>query len=160
MNGGNLTDTAEIVRRTLREWQCATGISWELDGQSLGIDDVLSDDISLIFFSDTGQNNIDVGTFGLTTIWSTDCASDGRLYAIVDEVDIRFSKQIEWHVTSDPNSPPDTSKFDLWNTVLHELGHAHLLTHALEIGDTKVMRPLPSKTEPVRFLQQDRKSVV
>ena len=149
------SDTAEIVRTALLQWQCATGISWSLADASADDDTLLADGFNRIFFADSLQYGFDDGVFAIRRSFSQDCSSGGEPYRYVFEVDIVINKDINWEFTTDLTSSPDTSKYDFWTVILHELGHAHLLKHALETTSPKVMHPSIGKGDTLRRLQID-----
>jgi hypothetical protein len=146
------SDTADIVRETLLRWQCATGIDWDLSDELRPEDSVDDDSYNLIFFSDSNANNLDAGTLMLTRVFSNDCFENGRAYRHVFETDIAVNKQIPWTFLAG-TALPGSGQFDFYSTILHELGHAHLLRHALL--DDKVMYAFLDSGEYLRALHPD-----
>lgn len=129
LNGGN---AVPAFKRALTTWRCATGVNFRIK------------DFSEIppEFQDNACK-IDYGTMpaGIpsTQIAYTDipevppfCAGSSTdvWYSYLEKFDLIFGNTVTWHTGTDMPSINWVDTVDLETTALHELGHAHLLTHS------------------------------
>ncbi len=105
-------------------WKCATGINWEISGNSSFVGAVASDGIDLVFYGP-----LSAGVLGVCNTFSSSC--NGVDY-YVSEQDIVFSSTTNWYYG---NGNVPTNQFDFTSVALHELGHAHLLGHVMDQDD-------------------------
>ena len=130
-NGG---EGVEAFKRALSTWRCATGVNFRIK--------------ELANIPSTYQANackIDYGSMPIgvpaTQIAYTEIAdvsppcfnSNGTdvWYSYLEKFDLVFSDTaiLNWHTTVDTPAINWTNTIDFETTAVHELGHAHLLTH-------------------------------
>ena len=154
------SDTADIIREALLRWQCATEINWELSDVSTGIDTISPEGVNLILFSDSTKNGLkddplDVGAAAITIRTLDTCRTGAStFYHYTFDTDIVINQQRNWaFLKGDSIQPPGI--LDFYTTILHELGHAHLLKHVQ--ANDKVMWPGPHSSTSLilRTLTQD-----
>jgi hypothetical protein len=119
------TAANEAFIRVFNQWRCQTGINWFL-GEDTDVDEVLSDNISVIRFDQ--YNELAPGTLGVCYTWYKACRPT-RWY--VSEMDLVFSNRISWNFG--PGLP--VQQYDFETVALHELGHGHQLGHVINKAD-------------------------
>lgn len=134
-----------IINHAVEQWRCATKIAWNVrDSTVTNNSENNSDFLNLIYSapsSDFSQPNFLAETF--TTGRIAECGTD--LIFFVNEVDIAIKDSTNafgldifgYALNSDPIQ---LNEKDFYATILHELGHAHMLNHAKPFG--KVMYPV------------------
>ncbi len=126
-------------------WNQKTQVDWEFDGTSPATG-FGYDTYNLIFWD---SSLIGSGNFAQTYIApGLNNAVNCDTFWMVLETDIGINPETNW--SFDCSGPSDTTKLDFMSTLTHELGHAHLLTHALPKG--KVMYPHSKEGELKRTI--------
>ena len=98
-------------------------------------------------FNTVAWRNLPTGTLGVTcSIFATDRVTGG---ARIIEADMQLATGVKWSAAG--QTPLDS--FDLFSTVLHELGHVLGLDHSAE--QNAVMRPSTSRGRQDRTLTPD-----
>lgn len=136
-----LTDTA------LCHWTSVTGVDWELGAVSPVNNTADQDSINLIYFAPSnhffGETANATAYTKITGFRIIPCSPVVRF---VREVDIAIREDLTtlsppvvggYHFNRNTN--PASNSIDFYSVILHELGHAHLLKHALP--DSRVMYP-------------------
>ena len=125
------SDTANLIRKVLKQWRCKSGINWQLSNTGTNTPYGQNNTNTINFVS----NVLAPSTLWATQIWYSDanqnwnyCNYNNQKYMYIDEVDMLINGGFNWFTTTDPNQF-DTTKVDLWTAALHEFGHAHLLRH-------------------------------
>ncbi len=148
---GDVTNEVKMITETaLCDWNMATGINWIL-GDNTAINDALIDESNVIFMAPetyfVGENEDATAYTMITGARIGSCQTlppDPEVYAFVIDVDIVIREDLNelsppavggWFF--DEMAAPATNQMDYYSVVLHELGHAHNLKHA--IPATKVM---------------------
>jgi hypothetical protein len=112
----------------LQNWRCKTGVNFTVS-DSTALNTRANDNISIVRFANNGE--LKQGVLGITYSYYSSC-SNGYWY--LTEFDMNFLDTNIWNYDS---SFVSNKKFDFESVVLHELGHAHQLSHA--INPTNIM---------------------
>ena len=132
-------DTAKpIFEAALDEWRCQTGLNFTISENIIqNVDSFnLFNDTSIIRFA-----TLDTGVLGVTQTnieFCTDQSDNTNVF--VSEVDIVFGDTIPWFISLNEAGITNTH---FYTVAAHELGHGHLLEHAL--SDSKIMYPFLSR---------------
>jgi len=110
-------------------WSCATGMNW-IVGATTTATGGSNDGINTISFS----GGLSAGTVATTYSRYSGCLSGGNLVWYVYEVDMEFNNTYTWNYSS---SNASAGQIDFESVTVHELGHAHQLTHV--INSSRVM---------------------
>lgn len=109
--------------RALDSWRCTVDINFEI-GPPTDVDTRANDGVSAIIFDDLSPLVLGGVTSRLQV-----CEIDGRREWYVNEIDIRFNRDILWEYG--PERPENSRFMDFESVVLHELGHAIQLGHVI-----------------------------
>ncbi len=139
----------DIVEAGICDWNSKTNVNWDLDPMpATNATAANGDNKNLIYFGGESEFTGSLSSLKAYTILRLG-TNDRRIpctglgYVFQREVDIVFregsnlsnanSTITGWHYTSlaTPTNPA-TDEFDFYTTILHELGHAHLLRHVRE----------------------------
>jgi|GEM_PF-5204651 len=152
-------DASIVVSDAIENWQCRnnTQINWKLDSLLYGGTILRAND------------NLNVIGFGDDTLYTSAVTNalifieEGRSVVCSDnrflnEFDIIFRKEsslggLKWYVDNDLNSVLDKTQLDFYTILLHELGHAHGLSHTANID--QVMYWLQRESEVKRVLTSE-----
>lgn len=118
------TDGTNQVEAAFEKWACNTSVNFKLKEELVNLAAWQNDGINLIGFSSPGQ--LPSTLLGKTITTFSGCGTINELQWNLVEVDILLNSDIDWYVG---NATPPPGKFDLMTSILHELGHAHLLQH-------------------------------
>jgi hypothetical protein len=147
-NVNNNADAKKSVKDAMCDWSTKTGISWNLGSVSAKITSADNDSTNLIYLA---PNNEFFGESLNATAFTK--LSGTRLQICSSPV--RFMREfdivIRENVVGTPVNaaggynfnntiPTGVTQIDFYSVVAHELGHCHLLKHAL--NDTKIMYPV------------------
>jgi len=130
-----------MIKKAMKDWTCKTGINIRLSDTLKFIHASIPDGVSMIYMDPIVPIP---GALAVTTPQSRYCAELGstNTYVVVRDIDIRilrnphsvFPSVIDWFVdTNYTASAP--SKYNMFDVVLHELGHAGLLKHVNQSND-------------------------
>lgn len=114
----------ERIHSIIEKWSCNTGVNYHLSEETVAISDWSHDDVNVIGMSNSGQ--LPSYMLGRTITTFSGCGTAGQLQWNLIEVDILLNSDIDWWAHEDQ---PSENRFDLETSLLHELGHAHLLQH-------------------------------
>lgn len=148
---GNNADAVASIEKALCKWNSVSGINW-VYGEISGANAPSADMINMIFAASPGvfqsadapASTIIGGPLG--TGFKTCFAGfppNERLFSYVTDIDIAIRADLTimnppiaggWNWNS--NSLPSGNQADFYSTILHELGHAHLVKHANPVGKT------------------------
>ncbi len=147
----NNPNAISIVERALCDWNNITNIKWKIDTVSNKNTSADFDSVNLIYFADVSEF---IGSSAEATAYTKisgsrieNCQSPGNPINPVPylrEVDIVIREDL----TTIPNNPINggysfdinnllPNQMDFYSVVIHELGHVHLLRHAID--DNKLM---------------------
>lgn len=119
-----LLGNSELVENAITKWACNSGVNFHLDTEITDVSDYAHDEINLIGLSDSGQ--LPNYVLGKTVTTFSGCGTPEGLQWNLIEVDVLLNSDIDWWISE---GPPAQNRFDIQTSLLHELGHAHLLQH-------------------------------
>lgn len=114
----------EMAEEAIESWSCQTDVRFSLAGSEVVSNDWEMDGISVLGMSLPGQ--LPPNLLGKTITTFEGCGTGNGIRWEMTEVDILLNSDINWSL--DPEHTPEGT-FDLHTSILHELGHAHLLQH-------------------------------
>lgn len=115
---------AAAWQRALATWRCRTGMNWEV-GEPISTNTIADDGQNVVAF-DEGAG-LPAQVLGRTTTYYRGCYAPGGAVAFwVREIDMQYDDRATFHFGP---APPSRTQFDFESVVLHELGHAHQLSH-------------------------------
>ncbi|MCB9185203.1 MAG: T9SS type A sorting domain-containing protein [Flavobacteriales bacterium] len=120
----SLLGGSEMVRRSLEKWACNTGVNYKLGESVVPIAGWAHDDVNVFGLSNPGQ--LPSYLLGKTITTFSGCGTPNGIQWNLIEVDILLNADINWWTGS---GQPTSDHFDMETSILHELGHAHLLQH-------------------------------
>lgn len=121
----NRQPAQEGFRRAMNTWICVSGVNWRL-GEPTELETAAEDGVNVIRFapaSDTGQ-----GVLARTISRYEGCSNGQDTLFWVTEFDMEINSNITWQYGP---GPPVQRQFDFETVMLHELGHAHQLSHVI-----------------------------
>lgn len=114
----------EMIDNSLEKWACNTGVNYRLAESVVPITNWAHDGVNLIGLSESGQ--LPSYLLGKTITTFSGCGTPEGLQWNLIEIDVLLNADINWWAQE---GQPGTNSFDLETSILHELGHAHLLQH-------------------------------
>lgn len=138
-------------QRALANWRCQSGINWQV-GETRTTSGVADDGQNSVGFDQTSGSTagatLPVNVLGRTTSYYSGCRNaDGTIAFYVREIDMVFSASIAWQFGP---ASPGSQQLDFETVAVHELGHAHQLSHL--IRPTAVMHYAVSRGQVSRTL--------
>lgn len=115
---------AQMVENSVMKWACNTGVNFTVDEERVSLADWSHDGVNLIGLSNPGQ--IPSYLLGKTITTFSGCGTPAGIQWNLIEIDILFNRDINWWTGE---GLPMPNHYDLETSILHELGHAHLLQH-------------------------------
>ncbi|MEE2700313.1 MAG: gliding motility-associated C-terminal domain-containing protein [Bacteroidota bacterium] len=119
-----VTGSEAAFIRALESWRCATRINWDIDVQNTTLTASNAND---------GENVVafvsSITSLATSYSWYSNCGGNNWY---VSEMDIEFNTSIPWHTDT---TMPSTGQADMESIALHELGHAHQLSHVRDQTD-------------------------
>gem|GEM_PF-1115604 len=113
-----------LVEDALMHWMCNTGVNYSLSETVSNETAWAYDGVNLLGMSAPGQ--IPPYQLGRTITTFSGCGTgDGIQWNLV-EIDVLFNPAINWWTSL---AQPIAGSFDLSTSIIHELGHGHLLQH-------------------------------
>lgn len=128
-NFTNYPDAVAAFERALTSWRCGSFINFSVSNAPTNVACQNQDGISVVNW-DTACA-LPSGVLGQTRSHFSFCATPS-LTIYLDDVDLIFAKQpntLSWNLGPGSSS---NQQFDFESVALHELGHAHQLTHVIE----------------------------
>lgn len=123
----NMTGNYEpALIRAMDTWRCATGINWIVSPTPVLISAASAAD----GFNVIARGTVPSGVLGVCYNYYTSC-NGGANWNITGQ-DIIFKTSASWYYST---GTPGSFQNDFESVVLHELGHAHILGHVVEISD-------------------------
>jgi hypothetical protein len=134
LNTGFASNTAASAAftRSMNNWTCATNMNWTL-GSTTSVSTAANDGVNVVSFDNVSA--LPVGILGRTTTYFNGATCGGVSSPIVTGMDLIFSTTLPAG-TSWQYGPTlaSASEIDFESVTLHELGHAHQLTHIIDPG--------------------------
>jgi hypothetical protein len=128
----------QSVYNLFEKTSCVSSLNFQISTISFNSEPILGDGINGISF-DTPISSLPAGIEGRCNyIWNS-CINNGETFYYASEVDIVFSRNVNWYFGTGV-VPNGYSKFNY--VLMHELGHAGMLGHVNEEGET--MHPVVS----------------
>lgn len=127
----NFPDRLACLEEAIKQWVCLTTVNFKLGNDTLYLDSIaLEDNVNIVSF---GYSQ-DTSVLAYTSTWINYTVSPCDK-AYVREVDITVNRNLIPEFFADTNrlNSVPAGKYDLYQILLHELGHAHSLTH---VNDT------------------------
>ncbi|HKP10667.1 MAG TPA: matrixin family metalloprotease, partial [Blastocatellia bacterium] len=116
---------AAAFLRAMNTWTCATGINWKR-GADTTVNVNANDNVNVVAFDTSAP--LPAGVIGRAFTFYTSC--DGVNWA-VNEMDVLFDDATNWQYGP---GLPASGQADFETVALHELGHAHQLSHVIMPG--------------------------
>ncbi|AMM50836.1 hypothetical protein TH61_06095 [Rufibacter sp. DG15C] len=112
-------------KRSMNEWSCATLINWDTQAGA-NISRTADDNINSVRFSNTSE--LPANVLGRTISRYSGCIIGQDVNFWVEEIDMEFAPNFVWQYGPDQ---PTNVQYDFESVTLHELGHAHQLSHLI-----------------------------
>lgn len=152
----NNPQMAALVHKALRTWTCVTGINWVVvDTTNIPISDI--DNISIIYLTDTefaGDTTLGLAESRKGQL-CFDLNDNNSKFIFWKETDIALARYmnisnqtpVNWLYDSTYSQDLPTGAVDFYQTILHELGHAHYLGHVRESSEMMYYGILPGPVD-------------
>ncbi|MBB6609760.1 T9SS type A sorting domain-containing protein [Pontibacter sp. Tf4] len=123
----NNPEAQKGFRRAMNSWICATGVNWKIGAPTTKAKPASDDEITIVFGpeSDVGEN---VLARTLSRYRGCKVLSTGEISWWLSEFDMEINNSVTWQYGP---GPPAGNQFDFETVMLHELGHAHQLSHVI-----------------------------
>ncbi|MFB9863096.1 IPT/TIG domain-containing protein [Rufibacter immobilis] len=114
-------------KRAMNEWSCATFVNWNTIPNA-PVATTADDNINSVRFVNNGD--LPERVLGRTISRYAGCISttNNTLDWAVDEIDMEYASNFNWQFGP---GTPSNQQFDFQSVVVHELGHAHQLSHLI-----------------------------
>ncbi|SDB60584.1 Por secretion system C-terminal sorting domain-containing protein [Flavobacteriaceae bacterium MAR_2010_188] len=123
-------DATAAYRRALNEWVCGSGVNLKL-GATTPTDVAENDGENVVTFG--AVTDFEDGVLATTFTYPDFCTTtvDPGFDVWAEEIDQVFNESINWNFTA---ANPTNAQVDFETVALHELGHAILLGHIIDVG--------------------------
>lgn len=128
------TSAKTDFKNLVAQWSCNTGINWLVSSTTTTTNVAADDGVNVVRFEST-TSELPAGTLALATSYYDGCAISGVVYWALTEVDVTVDSSTSYFYGS--SGSPTSTQYDFYTIVLHEMGHAHQLSHL--INSTKLM---------------------
>ncbi|GAA4309493.1 hypothetical protein GCM10023183_26700 [Nibribacter koreensis] len=112
-------------KRSMNEWSCATLINWDTQAGA-NVVRTADDNINSVRFANTSE--LPANVLGRTISRYSGCIIGQDVNFWVEEIDMEFAPNFAWQYG--PEQPTNV-QYDFESVTLHELGHAHQLSHLI-----------------------------
>ena len=135
------TAAVKCYERALQDWKCATGVNFVI-GSSTSISANAIDSVNVVNFATSLPDSTALAVSYVTGIGNArtlQCFGPNSIDTInqIIDFDMFFKSTVNWHYDTTGSIPCPAGKYDFYTVALHELGHAHQITHVLD--ESKVM---------------------
>ncbi|GAB3541559.1 hypothetical protein GCM10027443_41020 [Pontibacter brevis] len=122
----NRQPAQEGFRRAMTTWICVSGVNWKI-GEPTTIEEAEEDDEVVVQFA--SSSTVGAGVLARTFSYYEGCIVGGQdTVWYVTEFDMEINSSISWQYGP---GPPVGGQYDFETVMLHELGHAHQLSHVI-----------------------------
>ncbi|MCJ8165422.1 T9SS type A sorting domain-containing protein [Pontibacter sp. E15-1] len=121
----NRQPAQEGFRRAMNTWVCVSGVNWKL-GEPTQLETAADDGVNVIRFASSSTTG--AGVLARTISRYEGCSNGQDTLFWVSEFDMEINSSISWQYG--PGAPV-SKQFDFETVMLHELGHAHQLSHVI-----------------------------
>ena len=152
----NTPGLRDCVAKAIKDWRCSTAANWFLDSLTTNIDINAIDSVNVITIKHFPN---DTGIFMVTLAKIEICSQGNVSSGIVRDIDILINPSylnvMHYDTTFTQDIP--ANKFDFYSIILHELGHAMLLSHTNQQTDIMYYSIPPGQlqTERVFYIDYD-----
>lgn len=121
------TSAQEGFIRAMNSWVCATGVNWKIGAPTTKTGTAADGEITILFDS---ESNVGENVLARTLSRYRGCqnTTTREIRWWLSEFDMEINNNISWQYGP---GPPTGSQFDFETVMLHELGHAHQLSHVI-----------------------------
>jgi len=126
----------DCIAKAIKDWRCSTAVNWYLDSVTTNVNTISHDSICVIGI----ESLTNFSTLASTQRHTKFCLGTGGLtnqISFMNDADIIFNldrlNDFFFDTTFTQNVP--AGKYDFYNVILHELGHAILLGHTNDETD-------------------------
>jgi hypothetical protein len=144
----NYHDRLACAKLAIKQWRCYTAMNFEIGTDTL-IPNPKSDGVCTLFFSD----NLLPNALAQTQNQHLFCAANSDTIFAIKEFDITVRRVPNMFYDVDGKKLP-IGKFDFYETLLHELGHAFGLQHLIDTTQLMYYRTNYSFTNDVQGYQR------
>jgi len=130
------------IERAFELWYCQTGIKFFIAGY-VNATCYINDNKNVISYDD----GCSIGQLGFTRLSISTCSSKNDAY--LRDLDIIINRDKKWSFNLKDD---DYGTSDFASTILHEMGHAHLLGHVLNKDD--ILYPIILRSETKKELTE------
>jgi len=134
------------IERAMDLWYCQTGIQFSIVG-TVNETCYKVDNKNVISYDD----DCSINQLGYTRLLVSSCSSQSEVY--LRDLDIIINRNKNWDFDLELTS---IGSSDFTSTILHEMGHAHLLGHVLNKED--ILYPIIVRTETKKELIENNKN--
>jgi len=147
----SITNAREVVEQILQDWQNETCVNFKLSPETIDNPVEAMDNLNIIHWSTFADTAVLMQTFShLDTISPN---GSGMQVAWINDIDILINQEKPWYIGVLPIT--DTTRFDFYAALSHEIGHGHQLNHVLGEQSTsinKLMYPFRGKGVETRIV--------
>ena len=139
------------IKKAIDTWVCLTGVNWSFKDLAEVETNFSSDDNrSVIFIGDTIPPDPNGDTFLMRTYlagYQNSCDNGNNIVYYVDNMDVEVNP---YYLFAYDCSDIDSSGgiYEFYNTLLHELGHCHMLQHNVEEDELMYPYNVPDVDAP------------
>lgn len=131
--GITFTMVEAVAIQAFCDWEMETGINYEymggISGAAIG-GAANEDNRTIISFA-----NLDVPGFTRTRFSGFPCDGDEFFAERFKEADIQLNRETNWFVSTGIAGINGTGKMDMYSVLIHEIGHAILFGHAMDLDE-------------------------
>jgi len=142
-NALRLDGALPAIKRAFELWYCQTGIKFTIAGY-VNTSCYVNDNKNVISY----DNECSISQLGFTRLAVSICSSKNDAY--LRDLDIIINRDKKWSFDLEKD---DVGTSDFASTILHEMGHAHLLGHVLNKED--ILYPIILTGESKKELNDD-----
>ena len=120
----NHSDRMTCLESTIKQWVCLTAVNFKVGSTyNTGDSIAITDTICSVSFG-----NLDSSTVANTSQWRYFRGGNCNT-AYCSEMDVFVNKDLIYFTDTSNTANVPVGKYDLFQVLLHEFGHAHMLTH-------------------------------